>query len=78
MGESLVSKSFIEELKVAPQQRLFPDVTILKIGGQSICDRGIRAIPGDHVPNPIKDFLKMHKNYIWSFLMQDTCTLSQD
>lgn len=45
MGESLVSKSFIEELQVAPQQRLFPDVNILKIGGQSICDRGIRAVP---------------------------------
>jgi molybdenum storage protein len=45
MGESLVSKSFIEELEVAPQQRLFPDVNILKIGGQSICDRGIKAVP---------------------------------
>ena len=45
MGESLVSKSFIEDLKIAPQQRLFPDVNILKIGGQSICDRGIKAIP---------------------------------
>ena len=45
MGESLVSKSFIEELEVAPQQRLFPDVNILKIGGQSICDRGTRAVP---------------------------------
>jgi len=45
MGESLVSTSFIESLKIAPQQRLFPDVNILKIGGQSICDRGIKAIP---------------------------------
>ncbi len=45
MGESLVSKSFIEELEVSPQQRLFPDVNVLKIGGQSICDRGIRAVP---------------------------------
>jgi molybdenum storage protein len=45
MGESLVSRSFIEELEIAPQQRLFPDVNILKIGGQSICDRGIRAVP---------------------------------
>ena len=45
MGESLVSKSFIEELEVAPQQRLFPDVNILKIGGQSICDRGTKAVP---------------------------------
>jgi len=46
MGESLVSKSFIDGLEIAPQQRLFPDVNILKIGGQSICDRGARAIPG--------------------------------
>ncbi|HUL31044.1 MAG TPA: uridine kinase, partial [Thermodesulfobacteriota bacterium] len=28
------------------QQRLFPDVNILKIGGQSICDRGAKAVPG--------------------------------
>jgi molybdenum storage protein len=46
MGESLVSKSFIEELEIAPQQRLFPDVNILKIGGQSICDRGVKVVPG--------------------------------
>jgi len=45
MGESLVSKRFIEELEIAPQQRLFPDVNILKIGGQSICDRGAKALP---------------------------------
>ncbi len=46
MGESLVSKSLIEGLEIAPQQRLFPDVNILKIGGQSICDRGAKALPG--------------------------------
>ncbi len=45
MGESLVSRSFMESLTVAPQKRLFPDVDILKIGGQSICDRGVRALP---------------------------------
>ena len=45
MGESLVGKSFAENLEIAPQQRLFPDVNILKIGGQSLCDRGIKAIP---------------------------------
>jgi molybdenum storage protein len=45
MGESLVSKSFIEDLEIAPQKRLFPDVNILKIGGQSICDRGGKAVP---------------------------------
>lgn len=46
MGQSLVSKSFIENLDIAPQQKLFPDVSLIKIGGQSICDRGIRALPG--------------------------------
>ena len=45
MGESLVSKTFLEQLEVAPQQRLYPDVAILKIGGQSICDRGVKALP---------------------------------
>jgi len=45
MGESLVGKTFIESLAIAPQQRLFPDVNVVKIGGQSICDRGIKALP---------------------------------
>ncbi len=45
MGESLVGKTFLESLKVAPQQRLFPDVNVVKLGGQSICDRGIKALP---------------------------------
>ncbi len=45
MGESLVGRSFVENLKIAPQKRLFPKVNILKIGGQSICDRGIKALP---------------------------------
>lgn len=46
MGQSLIGKSFIKSFKMAPQQRLFPDVTVIKIGGQSICDRGIKALPG--------------------------------
>lgn len=45
MGESLVGKTFLEGLEVVPQVRLFPDVNVIKIGGQSICDRGIRALP---------------------------------
>jgi molybdenum storage protein len=45
MGESLVSRSFIKTLKTAPQKRLFPEISILKIGGQSICDRGAKALP---------------------------------
>ncbi|MDD4649110.1 MAG: uridine kinase [Desulfoplanes sp.] len=46
MGESLVSKAFLEKLEIAPQARLYPDVCLLKIGGQSICDRGVKALPG--------------------------------
>jgi molybdenum storage protein len=45
MGESLVSESFLASLDVAPQRRLFPDVNVVKIGGQSICDRGKHALP---------------------------------
>lgn len=45
MGESLVSKSFLEGLEPVPQVRLFPDVTVVKVGGQSICDRGAKALP---------------------------------
>ncbi len=45
MGESLVSKDFIEKLDIAPQERLYPDVKVMKIGGQSICDRGAKALP---------------------------------
>jgi molybdenum storage protein len=46
MGQSLISRTFMKNFKIAPQQRLFPDVTVVKIGGQSICDRGIKALPG--------------------------------
>ncbi len=45
MGESLVRKSLYGELKAPPQVRLFPDVNVVKVGGQSICDRGIKALP---------------------------------
>lgn len=45
MGESLVSKEFIEKLDIAPQERLYPDVKVMKIGGQSICDRGVKVLP---------------------------------
>lgn len=46
MGESLVSREFIDQLEIAPQERLYPDVAVMKIGGQSICDRGVKALPG--------------------------------
>ncbi len=45
MGESLVGKDLYDGMELAPQTRLFPDVDVIKIGGQSICDRGIKALP---------------------------------
>jgi molybdenum storage protein len=62
MGESLVSKSFAEGYDVAPQQRLFPDVNVLKIGGQSICDLGKRALPA--VVEEIAANKKKHKMFL--------------
>jgi molybdenum storage protein len=62
MGESLVSHSFAEGYDVAPQQRLFPDVHVLKIGGQSICDLGKKALPA--VVKEIADNKKKHKMFL--------------
>lgn len=62
MGESLVSRSFFESLDLAPQQRLFPDVSILKIGGQSISDRGVKALPA--IIKEIGENKKKHKMLI--------------
>ncbi len=62
MGESLVSKSFIDGLKIAPQKKLFPDVNILKIGGQSICDRGAKALPA--IIDEVVENKKAHKMLI--------------
>ena len=39
MGESLVSKEFLDQLEIAPQQRLYPDVAVMKIG------RTLSAVP---------------------------------
>ncbi|MCX5813614.1 MAG: uridine kinase [Proteobacteria bacterium] len=62
MGESLVGKAFVEELEIAPQARLFPDVNVLKIGGQSICDRGAKALPA--IIHEIIENSKNHKMLI--------------
>ena len=62
MGESLVSKSFVERLETAPQVKLFPDVNVLKIGGQSICDRGAKALPS--IIEEIAENSKDHKMLI--------------
>jgi molybdenum storage protein len=59
MGESLVSKSFTENLEIAPQARLFPDLALMKIGGQSICDRGAKALPP--IVEEIAENRKRHK-----------------
>ncbi|MFP4031828.1 MAG: hypothetical protein ACLFRG_01430 [Desulfococcaceae bacterium] len=59
MGESLVSKTFAENLEISPQARLFPDLALMKIGGQSICDRGAKALPP--IVKEIAENRKRHK-----------------
>ncbi|MFH0782926.1 MAG: uridine kinase [Pseudomonadota bacterium] len=58
MGESLVSKEFIAQLDIAPQERLYPDIAIMKIGGQSICDRGVKALPAI-----LKEIVRNRRNH---------------
>ena len=44
MGESLVGKSFLKSLEYREPFKVFPDVNVLKIGGQSVTDIGAKAI----------------------------------
>ena len=44
MGESLVSKKFLKHTEADEYFRMHPDVNVLKIGGQSIMDRGAKAV----------------------------------
>lgn len=45
MGESLVSRKFINSLDYTSQYfRAFPNVNVLKVGGQSITDLGARGV----------------------------------
>ena len=44
MGESLVGKTFLKGLEYGEQMRILPEVTVMKIGGQSITDMGARSI----------------------------------
>ncbi|MFA5717023.1 MAG: uridine kinase [Desulfobulbaceae bacterium] len=44
MGESLVSKEFLKTTEACEYFRMHPDINVLKIGGQSIMDRGAKAI----------------------------------
>ena len=59
MGESLVRKSLFDDMVMPPQLRLFPDVNVVKIGGQSLCDRGIKALPA--IIKEIVSAKKKHK-----------------
>jgi len=44
MGESLVSKEFLKRTEAKEYFRMHPDINVLKIGGQSIMDRGGKAL----------------------------------
>jgi molybdenum storage protein len=44
MGESLVSKEFLRRTESQEYFRMQPDINVLKIGGQSIIDRGAEAV----------------------------------
>ncbi len=44
LGESLVSKKFLKSTESREYFRMHPDINVLKIGGQSIMDRGAKAI----------------------------------
>jgi len=44
MGESLVSKEFLKRTESKEYFRMQPEVNIIKIGGQSIIDRGGKAV----------------------------------
>jgi molybdenum storage protein len=44
MGESLVSKEFLKSTEAKEYFRMHPDINVLKIGGQSIMDRGGKAL----------------------------------
>ncbi|MEZ4525439.1 MAG: uridine kinase [Desulfobacterales bacterium] len=44
MGESLVSKEFLKRTEAQEYFRMHPDINVLKIGGQSIMDRGGKAL----------------------------------
>ena len=63
MGESLVSKALLRATGQAEVFRMHPDVNVLKIGGQSIMDRGAKALL------PILDVLLTAKEQYKMILM---------
>jgi molybdenum storage protein len=44
MGESLVSKEFLKGTETQEYFRMHPEINVLKIGGQSVIDRGKEAL----------------------------------
>ena len=44
MGESLVSKKLLKQTEATEYFRMHPDINVIKIGGQSIMDRGASAL----------------------------------
>jgi molybdenum storage protein len=44
MGESLVSKELLRQTEAKEYFHMHPDINIIKIGGQSIMDRGAKAL----------------------------------
>ena len=44
MGESMMDKSLLASTDTGPIYRLMPDLIVVKIGGQSIIDRGREAL----------------------------------
>ena len=44
MGESLVSKALLKKTEATEYFRMHPDINVIKIGGQSIMDRGAKAL----------------------------------
>jgi molybdenum storage protein len=44
MGESLMDKALLASTDTTPIHRLMPDLVVVKVGGQSIIDRGRTAL----------------------------------
>ncbi len=44
MGESLVSKQLLQDTEPGEYFRMHPDINVIKIGGQSIMDRGAKVL----------------------------------
>ena len=44
MGQSLVSKTFLKQTEAKEYFHMHPDINVLKIGGQSIMDRGAKVL----------------------------------